>query len=482
MSDHGDDYSAAGSETKDETTGTVLDVPAQITAQHKRPSSPQPTIAVDFAIATQMSKLKVLNELKEQSASFNSSDTTLEELKGHIKVIEDEWERFCKIHEKLGQSARRSILTHPYMTEGVYEQTFSVYRAALTLAHKQVARLTAQSHSTHPSSTSSQSTTGTTQPNKLPEIKLPTFSGNYIAWPAFRDLFKSMVINDSSITDVQRMHYLSSHMTDSAAQLIASMPLNEDSFASAWAILTQRFENPRLLVSAHLSRITDNSIIRCNAKDLNHFLGSLTESLNSLKSLNVETAAWDPILVHLISQRLARPLMEVWENKLGTTTTIPTLEQLTTFLLGKARAQEQLERNQQAAGQPTQSQSTHTKTTQVKSNQPSSSTSWACQRSKGISTSHSASIVKPTPAVHYPCDLCGGDHYIVTCSKFLALTPLQRHRGAVTHRLCFNCLGHHNIENCHSSKSCKICSQRHHTMLHLRTEPTLPASSTQAHQ
>lgn len=44
---------------------------------------------------------------------------------------------------------------------------------------------------------------------KLPEIKIPSFSGKYSEWQTFRDLFVGLVHENTSLEDAQRFFYLS---------------------------------------------------------------------------------------------------------------------------------------------------------------------------------------------------------------------------------------------------------------------------------
>ncbi|XP_060800708.1 uncharacterized protein LOC132901847 [Amyelois transitella] len=43
---------------------------------------------------------------------------------------------------------------------------------------------------------------------RLPKITIPIFSGKYSEWSSFKDLFKSLIHNNSALDDVQRLHYL----------------------------------------------------------------------------------------------------------------------------------------------------------------------------------------------------------------------------------------------------------------------------------
>ncbi|XP_077259719.1 uncharacterized protein LOC143896041 [Temnothorax americanus] len=64
-------------------------------------------------------------------------------------------------------------------------------------------------------------------------LKPPQFSGKYEDWPAFRDLFYSMVDRDSSLEDVERLHYLKTSLTDEASTLIRNLPTTGENYSRA---------------------------------------------------------------------------------------------------------------------------------------------------------------------------------------------------------------------------------------------------------
>lgn len=90
-----------------------------------------------------------------------------------------------------------------------------------------------------------------------------------------------------------------------AAQLISNLPVSEDSSASAWDLLVNRYENKRLLISDQVERLfRTKTISERLSKEINAILNTTTEALNALQSLGVSIHYWDHLLVHLIVQRL----------------------------------------------------------------------------------------------------------------------------------------------------------------------------------
>jgi len=67
----------------------------------------------------------------------------------------------------------------------------------------------------------------------LPRIQLPTFSGKYEDWPAFRDLFKSIIGKDTSTSSVEKLHYLKTCLKGEAELLIRSLTTTDENFERA---------------------------------------------------------------------------------------------------------------------------------------------------------------------------------------------------------------------------------------------------------
>lgn len=65
---------------------------------------------------------------------------------------------------------------------------------------------------------------------KLEPLKIPKFRGTYETWPTFSSLFDTLIIANKSLTDVQRMQYLKSVVTDEADRAIASLTIIGEKF------------------------------------------------------------------------------------------------------------------------------------------------------------------------------------------------------------------------------------------------------------
>ena len=68
------------------------------------------------------------------------------------------------------------------------------------------------------------------------------------------------------------------------------------------------------------------------------------------------------------------------------------------------------------------------------------------------------------------CPECKGFHALWRSRLFWDKPVKNRWEIVKKLRLCFNCFGTHLARNCRSNGSCKKCSCRHHTLLHVSDE------------
>ncbi|XP_043474382.1 uncharacterized protein LOC122506332 [Leptopilina heterotoma] len=399
---------------------------------------------MNFKVTTQNSRLNLMIESFNQVKSF-APQYSVNEAKSMLTVFHDLWTEFSQTHEEIGETCPDSFFSNPYMTDDCYEQACKVYVESKILLNSLIERLKQPAANTTQPSESTQ-----TKRRQLPEISLPQFCGDYSSWTPFRDLFSSLVGQNSEISGVEKMHYLCTTLTGKAAQLIANLPLSSDSFDSAWSLLTSRYENKRLLISSQMDKLFNSSIISAkSASDLNTLLTTTTEALNALKALNAPVDSWDLVLVHFTTRRLDSQTREAWENKQGSRTEPPSYQQLKEFLTGRARALENLQLNSSQYSQAAKTTPSSPKLSQS-----------TTQPAKALTASHQTYV--------YNCSCCDGSHYIVVCEKFRELSPPARRELVITQKLCFNCLGKHSAHQCQSSKRCRDCNGKHHTMIHIK--------------
>ncbi|KMQ85031.1 hypothetical protein RF55_16696, partial [Lasius niger] len=284
---------------------------------------------------------------------------------------------------------------------------------------------------------------GALQPRRtLPRIQLPSFSGKYEEWPAFRDLFRSLITQDPSVSGVERLHYLRTSVKGEAEQLIRNLPTTGDNFDRAWSMLADHYENKRLLVRSCFSTFTAIPRMKNeSAADLKHIFHGMLSTVGTLEGIGRPISDCTDLLVHLVVEMLDPRSRREWETSVSDTSEPPSYAALKTFLERRMRTLEAL--------QP------------AKTEPPSSSSSKAANTASRSAISH---LAQKTAKKSGRCAMYQGDHYILFCGDFQKKQPKEEFAEAK--QLCLNCFGKHQLTECQSKKNCAACNARHHSSTH----------------
>ena len=447
---------------------STLNVPtepqATTSAQDKgRSRSTSPVVLSSRLIIkakTQVGRFKSLCTLKTQLPAHAHS-TSLEEVMLLTKQVEETHQEFCREHEHFETVWPAKFLDHEYFaTEVAVQERQLVWELKLHLNRlKEDVQVITDLRA-------AQTKPAPARATKLPEIELPKFSGSYVDWPTFSELFTSLIIQDAQLMDIDRLHYLRSSLSGEPARRVNAYPLRGSSFQACWDMLAKRFANKRLLIQEQLDKLLTMPPIttRCatSLKDLAAMVNQVDESL---VALNAHEEMYNCILVHTVTKALDKVTREAWETSLAGITEYPKYDKLLAFIEAKSSALEQTEAStKKSASTPAHSAqkkvTAHASTTSKSSAQPA-------QRPR---------------ATAYPCDVCKGDHFMVMCPQFRGMTVEARRKVIIANNLCKNCCGRHQTEVCKSAMKCKTCGARHHTMLHLHTPSAQAGSKPPAQQ
>ncbi|XP_024891523.1 uncharacterized protein LOC112467231 [Temnothorax curvispinosus] len=122
-----------------------------------------------------------------------------------MAVLDANWEKFEANHNVLQATHWKALSDKKYFKDNLYavaEETCFIQKAMfLDLLDK------FQRTPTEKSEERAVKSTEGAMRKTLPRIQLPQISGGYEDWPAFRDLFQSMVTSDPSLHEVERLHY-----------------------------------------------------------------------------------------------------------------------------------------------------------------------------------------------------------------------------------------------------------------------------------
>ena len=82
---------------------------------------------------------------------------------------------------------------------------------------------------------------------KLPTIALPTFEGDTCSWLHYRDTFEALVVNNTTLSNVQKFHYLIPSLKNEAKDFISNLQITNQNILVAWQLVTQRYNKKRLI-------------------------------------------------------------------------------------------------------------------------------------------------------------------------------------------------------------------------------------------
>ena len=263
----------------------------------------------------------------------------------------------------------------------------------------------------------------------LPEMKLPTFDGAPEAWASFFDVFTSVIDRNKELTPVQKLQYLRSTLRGKAAACIESLATTDANYLDALELLKERFDNQRLIIMRHCRAILElPKLTRDSPDGLENLVNTVKQNLRALKNLGEPTTAWSSLLVTSILSKVNSNTVWHWELTLKDKT-MPVYTDLLDFL----------EKCANCAPQTTE------RTTSPRTNN-------TARRQVFLTSSR--------------CPICKANHEVRRCQQFRSQPIHERIKSVKRAALCTNCLQMgHALQDC-SSGTCRICDERHNTLLH----------------
>ncbi|XP_043654518.1 uncharacterized protein LOC122620904 isoform X3 [Drosophila teissieri] len=415
--------------------------------------------SLDAAVLDFIATSDRLSKFESQicAASSSSAEPNSFTLKIRLDQIQSLWDKVEReyeavsrlaLHEGGGESVRQ--------LQSKYENCYLVYERCASQLNEHIARLSAPS-----SQGSSNSSVETFSKGcRLPPCDTEIFTGDYLRWPTFRDLFTAIYIDNSRLTPVEKLFHLNAKTSGEAHAIVIKSPLTNSGFQSAWSALQERFENKRLLVNSQLKVLFNLPKISTESgtalKDLQ---STIQGCLIAMEHSNVSTENWDCILIFFCSSKLPTVTLSLWEQSLNNKSEIPTWDEMNSFLEDRYRTLEAIEEVRLHT-----SNSQHTR--EPRNPQPRRVNSFETQVGPRVRS----------------CDLCSREsHPVRQCPRFLQMTQPQRVSYIKQKRLCLNCLAKgHNLRECTSRHNCFTCKGRHNTLLH-KESPATSTSAAQAH-
>lgn len=259
--------------------------------------------------------------------------------------------------------------------------------------------------------------------------------------------------DNTGIGDAERFHYLLSCLTGDALAVVKSIPLAADNYTLAWDALSERFDNKRLLASAHLDKLFEfKPIAQQSLQALTAFINTFKRNVAILKALGVNELA-SFLLFHMGSRVLDPTTVQLFEASTAPSI-IPTFDELLNFVQQRCRILENIKNSRKPE-------------TNVKPCDRSNGRNSTIVPRKSVFAAITSTPAKSKARSCLSCDKV--DHTIYHCPKFGELAVEKRREFVMSRKLCFACMSpSHMVNACASKGECRSCnSKRHHSMLHL---------------
>lgn len=182
---------------------------------------------------------------------------------------------------------------------------------------------------------------------KLPVLKIPEFTGEYDQWLTFKDLFKAMFHDNRKLTNVQKFQYLKNSLQGEALQIIGEFEISAENYGPAWELLSNTYDNKRLLINTHMSKLLNMAMIeKGKYAAIKQLVIHIRTHLKALKVLELPVDSWDELLIHIVKEKLDYVTQKSWEEETSRRTRVdrPTLEEFLQFLSEYSRTMELIDK------------------------------------------------------------------------------------------------------------------------------------------
>ncbi|XP_003382158.1 putative integrase core domain protein [Trichinella spiralis] len=306
---------------------------------------------------------------------------------------------------------------------------------------------------------------------RLPELKMPVFSGEVLEFPAFWDRFQGCVHNRTDLDDASKFSYLLSSLSGEALAAVEGMPSSSANYSHAMELLQERFGRTDVIVREHVKAIWNakpcsdsGASIQALVDEINRHLRCLT-ALGKNPSTGEMTA--NEAFLPLLTEKFPEEIRLAWDVHVQSVS--GTKGDLPEFLnFAQVRAAAKCAAAASSGGRGL-----------VKQDDPKQQDPGpGCQeRQRTRQTEKRAARGATTvlhAAVNSSCPMCKGDHDIASCEEFLQADVHMRSHMVARNKLCFRCLqSGHRVKACKVRWKCTVsgCGGSHHGLLHRSQSP-----------
>lgn len=403
------------------------------------------------------SDLKTLELVNEQRSNIRAFERAISQL--DIRVVQEKWQLEDELRtitmrwETVDKLFWKLDILLPNSDKQDYQDEYNRLEQLYKLTRKEInTKIWSNIH----------------QEKSAPKIEIPYFNGSYLNWTTFKDIFTETVHLNPLISPAQKMQHLKAKLKGDAEKLVQHLTISADNYATCWDILNHRYDNHRILFTQYATTLLNQPIInRPNAIQIKKLHDTTLECLHGITNLDVDTSSWDPLIVHILVQKLDKETTEQYIESLKAPRGLPGLSDFLSFLELKFMALESANKSNYLPHN--NSHAYNNFKLQGNNNNNFNRRSFYPFMKKPASNDQKPSTSQKsfhTTSNGWSCPHCKKSHGLYTCREFLEMTPEKRLTTVEKLNLCKNCLFSHNGRDCYSKNTCKNCNSDHSTLLH----------------
>lgn len=336
------------------------------------------------------------------------------------------------------------------------------------------------------------------------QAKMEPFGGNLEQWTNFKSKWMEYFHNPKDLSDNELFMKLDEFIVprSEAWQLISGYDRAIDgSYQDAWKELCARYDNPRRQVDAIIGKLTQMEPITDRREGYLRMYTNVNNFIHSLPRMNVDIAAWDPILVHLMEHKMDDRAYDRWLGK-REPREVARLQPLIEFLIKQVDrsdatrvAKRDRSRDQNnSRGTSNQNGASHhngvsnqngNRSVQNRNMNQQQSTNSARVQNRNQRNNNEGAVggaprMKSTIQKIDKCYICDLQHKSYNCPTFMRLDQQGRINKLKERKLCANCIK----PNC-SAATCSLracpngCPEKHNRLIcSLTFQPSVNAGQS----
>ena len=150
---------------------------------------------------------------------------------------------------------------------------------------------------------------------KLPQLDIPSFSGDRMKWNEFWDTFETTIDLNDSLSDIEKLKYLNSKLTGEAKQAVSGIFLSKENYKVAKELLKERCGDQQTVFNSHYAELTNLTSASNNTRRLRSLYDQIEKNLSSLDALKQDIN--QDIFISVVTSNILRDVLIQLEIQKG---------------------------------------------------------------------------------------------------------------------------------------------------------------------